>query len=139
MDELLELNIKSLKEYKKEATKLEKCCINYVLDEWNEYDDKIQIFTDVLYHGCQTGCVCFLIYTNDCVKFYQKYQKEIDELLHEIMFESGIYNLKEIFKAWDEEDPLGRESTNQTLLAWFGFEETLRKIGCKFRVLCDKI
>ena len=55
------------------------------------------------------------------------------------MFESGIYNLKEIFKAWDEEDPLGRESTNQTLLAWFGFEETLRKIGCKFRVLCDKI
>lgn len=135
----MKLNIKNLKQLKKSATKLEKCCINYVLDKWKEYDDKTQIFTDVLYHGCQTGCVCFLIYTNDCVEFYQKYQKEIDKLLYEIIFETGIYNLKEIFKVWDEEDPLGREETNQTLLAWFGFEETLRDIGVNFEELEKKI
>lgn len=135
----MKLNIKNLKQLKKSATKLEKRCINYVLDKWKEYDDKTQIFTDVLYHGCQTGCVCFLIYTDDCVEFYQKYQKEIDELLHEIMFETGIHNLKKIFNAWDEDDPLGREKTNQNLLAWFGFEETLRDIGVNFEELQEKI
>lgn len=135
----MKLNIKNLKQLKKSATKLEKCVLNYVLDDWNEYEDKTQIFTDVLYHGCQTGCVCFLIYTDDCVEFYQKHQKEIDELLNEIMSESGIYNLNELFKDWDEEDPLGRGKTNQNILAWFGFEETLRNIGNHFEELEEKL
>lgn len=135
----MKLNIKNLKQLKKSATELEKCVLNYVLDEWNEYEDKTQIFTDVLYHGCQTGCVCFLIYTDDCVEFYQKYQKEIDKLLNEIMSESGIYNPNELFKGWDEEDPLGRGKTNQNLLAWFGFEETLRNVGMNFDELEEKL
>ena len=36
---------------------------------------------------------------------------------------------------WDKEDPLAAEDFNQNLLAWFGFEETLRKIGYNFEQL----
>jgi hypothetical protein len=32
---------------------------------------------------------------------------------------------------WDKTDPLARDSGNQNLLAWFGFEETARMIAGK--------
>ena len=69
---------------------LEKRVCNYVLDEWNNYSDKKYIFTDVLYHGCQTGVVGFLVYYSDTVRFYKQYREEIDNLL---------YDLTVIFKA----------------------------------------
>ena len=52
------------------------------------------------------------------------------------MYETGIYSLPELFgNNWDKEDPLGNSDFNMNLLAWFGFEETLRKIGYKFEQL----
>ena len=52
------------------------------------------------------------------------------------MYEKGINKQhKKIKKKWDEEDPLRNSDFNMNLLAWFGFEETLRKIGYKFEEL----
>lgn len=34
-----------------------------------------------------------------------------------------------------KEDPLAQDDFNQNLLAWFGFEETLRNIGYNFETL----
>ena len=80
--------------------------------------------------------VGFLIWYSDTVRFYKQYKSEIDELLYNTMYETGIYSLPELFgKKWDEEDPLGNSDFNMNLLAWFGFEETLRKIGYKFEQL----
>ena len=131
-------NIKSLKQDSDNA--LTKRVCNYVIDEWGNYDDKKNIFTDVLHYGCQSGTVGFLIYYHDTVAFYKKYQDEINGLLSDAMDSSGIYDLTELFgDKWDKEDPLAKDDFNRNLLAWFGFEETLRNIGQNFEALEDVI
>ncbi len=132
----MKLTLTNLRSIKRNATPLEKRVCNYIIDEWENYDDKKNIFTDVLNYGCQSGMVGFLIWYSDTVRFYKQYKSEIDELLYNTMYETGIYSLPELFgKKWDEEDPLGNSDFNMNLLAWFGFEETLRKIGYKFEEL----
>ena len=133
----MKLTLKNIKELKQQSSSpLFKRVCNYVISEWGNYDDKTNIFKDVLYHGCQSGVVGFLIYYSDTVKFYKQYRQEIDELLYELMENTGLYSLSELFgKSWDKEDPLGRDDYNQNLLAWFGFEETLRNLGYKFEQL----
>ena len=49
---------------------------------------------------------------------------------------TGLYSPTELFgDKWDKEDPLAQDDFNQNLLAWFGFEETLRNIGYNFETL----
>ena len=49
---------------------------------------------------------------------------------------TGLYAPSELFgEKWDKEDPLAQDDYNQNLLAWFGFEETLRNIGYNFETL----
>lgn len=52
-------NIKAIK--RNSENPLEKYVCNYVINEWQDYDDKTNIFKDVLYHGCQSGVVGSLI------------------------------------------------------------------------------
>mgnify|MGYP003311139793 CR=1 FL=1 len=137
----MKLTLKNIKEIKRDTeNKLIKRVCDYVIGEWNDYDDKKHIFTDVLYHGCQSGMVGFLICYTDTVRFYKQYKEEIDELLYEYMSDTGIYSLPELFgDKWDKEDPLGNSDFNMNLLAWFGFEETLRNIGLEFEDLQNYI
>ncbi|MCK9577473.1 MAG: hypothetical protein M0R51_16335 [Clostridia bacterium] len=131
-------NVKSLKQNSDNA--LTKRVCNYVIDEWGNYDDKKNIFSDVLHYGCQSGTVGFLIYYRDTLAFYKKYQDESNELLSESMANMGLYDFSDIFgDKWDKEDPLIRDCSNQNLLAWFGFEETLRNIGLNFEALEQEI
>ena len=133
----MKLTLKSIKEIKKNTeNKLTKRVCDYVIDEWNDYNDKKHIFTDVLNYGCQSGMVGFLIWYSDTTAFYKKYREEINELLYDLQSSTGLYGMKDLFgKKWDEEDPLAIEDYNQNLLAWFGFEETLRNIGLQFESL----
>ena len=136
----MEYTLKNVKEIKQNASPLERKVLNYIIDEWRNYDNKEHIFTDVLYYGCQAGTVGFLIYYSDTVKFYKKYKPEIDSLLYETMESTGLYSLSDLFgDKWDKEDPLASDVYNQNLLAWFGFEETMRNIGYKFEQLQNKI
>ena len=127
-------NIKKLKH--NSASPLYKRVCNYIIDRWNDYNDKKNIFTDVLYHGCQSGIVSELIYYTDTMRFYKQYRNEINELLYDTMNSTGLYSPSDLFgEKWDKEDPLAQNDFNQNLLAWFGFEETLRKIGLDFEQL----
>ena len=84
--------------------------------------------------------VAELVYYSQTTAFYKRYRDEINSLLYEFQSSTGIYNLKNLFgKRWDEEDPLIIEDYNQNLLAWFGFEETLRNIGYEFEELQECI
>ena len=135
---LTKSNISKIK--KESSNKLTKKVCTYVLDKWNDYDNKTSIFTDVLYHGCVSGIVGELIYYSDTIAFYNKYRNEINELLAESMANIGFYNPSNLFgDRWEESDPLANDITNQNLLAWFGFEETLRNIGYSFEELQDYI
>lgn len=114
--------------------------LDYVLDRWDDYDDKKVIFSDVLEHGCQSGVVTSLIYYDDTTKFYDNYRDEINALLYDLMAETGIYNPSELFgDKWDREDPLVLDVLNKNLLAWFAFEETLRQIASNFDELVNLI
>lgn len=137
----MKLTLSSIKKLKQSTdSPLTKRVCNYVINHWSDYDDKKHIFTDVLHHGCQSGIVGELVWYSDTVAFYKQYRKEINELLYEVMDGTGIYNLPELFgKNWDKEDPLAADTYNQNLLAWFGFEETLRNIGCQFEALQECI
>ena len=109
---------------------------DYIIDKWDEYDDKKNIVTDVLEHGCQSGIVGSLIYYDDTTAYYETNKNAINELLYETMDECGIYDLSKLFgDKWDKEDPLAIDVLNQNLLAWFGFEETMRKVAREFEEL----
>lgn len=129
---LTKANIQAIK---RDGTKLEKEVCRYILDEWSDYSDKKAIFTDVLYHGCQSGIVGSLIYYTDTVAFYKRHREEINALVQETMDKCGSYNPSDLFgDKWDKEDPLALDTYNQNLLAWFGFEETMRKIAYQFDI-----
>lgn len=132
----MKLTLQNIRELKQTATPLGKRVLNYISDEWGNYNDKADIFKDVLYHGCQSGTVGFLIYYSDTVRFYKRYKTEIDTLLYELMEDTGLHAPSELFgDKWDKEDPLANDVYNQNLLAWFGFEETMRSIGYNFEQL----
>ena len=89
----MKLTLKNIKELKSNATPLEKRVLNYIVDEWGNYDDKKNIFTDVLNYGCQSGMVGFLIYYSDTTKFYKRYQEEINSLFT-ILCMKQVYTLR---------------------------------------------
>ena len=133
----MKLTLSNVKEIKRNSdSPLTKRVCNYVIGRWGDYNDKKYIFTDVLHNGCCSGVVSELIYCYDTVRFYKQYRQEINEMLYNIMNETGLYAPSELFgDKWDKEDPLAQDICNQNLLAWFGFEETLRNIGYNFETL----
>ncbi len=133
----MKLTLSNLRALRRDAENaLTKRVCNYVISRWGDYGDKKYIFTDVLHHGCQSGVVGELIYYSDTVRFYKQYRNEINALLYETMNGMGIYSPSGLFgDKWDKEDPLAQDTYNQNLLAWFGFEESLRNIGYHFEEL----
>ena len=122
------------------TSKLTEDVIDYILNEWDEYDDKKNIILDVLNNGCQSGFVGHLVYYNQTTAYYKEHKEEINELLYDIMDECSIYNPSELFgDKWDKEDPLALEQYNQNLLAWFGFEETMHNLAREFEELEELI
>jgi len=85
-----------------------------------------------MYGGCQSGMVSGLIYYNDTVKFYKAHKKEIKTLLVDMLAETGYTDPIGLFgDKWDKADPFADDTNNQNLLAWFGFEETARRLADK--------
>jgi hypothetical protein len=121
---------KAIEEIKRSTNnKLTKKVCNVLLEKGTAEDVESYI-NDLLYGGCQSGVEGSLIYYSDTIAFYKKYQTEIKELLKEVLEETGFKSPGELFgEKWDNEDMFAEDTNNQNLLAWFGFEETARKIA----------
>lgn len=119
-----------LKKIKKDTdNKLTKKVVNVLLDKGTASEIETYI-NDLMYGGCASGMEGSLIYYNDTLAFYKKYQKEIKTILHKTLQETGFTSPAELFgDKWDIEDIFAEETQNQNLLAWFGFEETVRSIA----------
>ena len=75
----MKLTLSNIKELKRKSdSPLTRLVCNYVIDRWDDYDDKKHIFTDVLHYGCQSGVVGELIYYSDTVRFYKQYRQAIN-------------------------------------------------------------
>lgn len=137
----------NIKKFNKQAIKendgLLESVTEYILDKFDEYNDPKTIVTEVLEHGCVSGIVGSLIYYSDTTAFYDKNKEKINELLYDVMEECGIYDLKRLFGhgdvKWDEEDPLALDYYNKNILAWFGFEECMRRFASNFEELEELI
>ncbi len=112
-------------------TPLEKKVLSWLNKTGEDYDNGwVGAYDDLMQGGCQSGIVGELIYTKDTVAFYKKYKDEIKALVVEMMDDMGAKSPAELFgKDWDEEDPFVDGVDNQNLLAWFGFEETARRLA----------
>ena len=112
-------------------TKLERVVRYWLNGHGADYSDGWRgAYKDLEYGGCQSGMVGKLIYYSDTVKFYRRHRAEINAMLKEFMSDMGADGPQGLFgEKWDTEDPLAQEDLNQNLLAWFGFEETARRIA----------
>lgn len=123
--------MKTQKTIKNAETKLEKAVQIWANSDGEGYSDGAAgALHDLLYEGCQSGIVSGLIYYTDTVKFYKKHRGEITKLLTKTLDSCGIVSAAELFgDKWEKEDPFAADDLNQNLLAWFGFEETARKLA----------
>ena len=113
-------------------TPLEKRIVSMLKYKLQDYDNLKSVIKDILYSGLQSGIISDLIYYNDTLAFYKRYKKEIDTLLKDTMYESGVNSPADIFgKKWDIEDFSIQDTNNKNLLAWFGFEEKTRELADK--------
>lgn len=100
----------------------------HVLNWAVESGNRDEVLKDLLRCGCRSGMVSHLCYYSDTTKFYKKHKNEINTLLADSL-EKWNLSIVELFgEKWDAADPLALGMYNQTCLAWFGFEETARKI-----------
>lgn len=95
----------------KSTSDLERAVLTDVLDE----EEPTTYLTDLLTHGAQSGAVPALIYYADTRRFYAEHADEIDELRQEMEENTG--------------EPLRIGYPTYNWLAWYGYEETARKIA----------
>jgi len=110
-------------------TALERNVQTWLNERAVEYDGNMEsVLSDLLEHGCVSGQVGHLIYYKDTLAFFKKHKKEINELIKEILSDTGE-TISQMFRDFDNDDPLCMDTNNQNLLAWFAFEETARKLA----------
>lgn len=112
------------------TTKLERHVARWLRSEARDREGSIKsVYRDLAYGGCASGMVGHLIYYTDTARFYRSHAREIDTLLSELCDDFGATPGRLFARAgWDDSDPLARDTINQNLLAWFGFEETARRL-----------
>ena len=126
------LTLENVEKIKNETNnKLVSRVCRYIISNWEYYDDKKEIFLSVMNDGCKSGACRDLICYGQAKRFYETFKFEINELV----YKSDYDNLADLFGSdWDIYDPLALDEHNQNLLAWFGFEETLRNIANEFGI-----
>jgi len=119
-------------------TALEKNVARWINARTADYDGNTEaVLKDLFCGGCQSGMVGHLIYYKDTLAFYRKHHAEIDELLYTSLDGIGKNGPADLFgDKWNKTDPFARDTQNQNLLAWFGFEETARHLANNAGIDC---
>ena len=123
----LKSNLRDLK--KSTDNKLTKSVITNLLSLGYDNEDLLTHMQEILQHGCVSGVVNDLIYYSDTTKFYNKHKADIMAMLQEAMQNQGVSSPYEVFgDKFDKDDYFIKDTQNQNLMAWFGYEETLYHI-----------
>ena len=109
-------------------TTIERIALRWLNSHGEGYDNGAAgAARDLFYGGCAAGTVGDLVYYTDTVKFYKKHRDEIGKMLAELCADTGCQP-GELLNGWDKEDPLALDTSNQNLLAWFGFEQAALRV-----------
>lgn len=149
---------------KKECTtNLEKRVLRDVIKELINYNGTIQekfekLFSDYS-HGCSSGAVNHLIYYKDTERFFNRYKKDIVEILEEDI-KNGLFELKyyedekeyypvvtfnnceSYIKIVEYSNMVYTKKFNtelKNILAWYSFESVCYKLDNVFQELIDTI
>ena len=99
--------------------------VKYEVIKWVEsmsedYDNMEDIFNDLFTGGCESGLVTNLIYYDDTVKYFEKHEDEIIEMLEQLGIQDveswdGIQELSDIFPQLDDADTRHIEAEEEVL------------------------
>ena len=76
---------------------------------------------DIVQHGCISGCVSELIYYNDCLKFYTRFEEQIWERVNDFRESTG-FTMGQFLDGFNT--ALDDVLVFKTYLAWFAVEHT---------------
>lgn len=81
--------------------------INYLLEMAQDAEDAEGLLDNIVTHGCESGMVNHLIYTKDCLRYYDIHKSEIIEMLESYGIEDvetreGIEQLHEMLPNLDD-------------------------------------
>ena len=98
-----------LKTMETETTGVKNDVINYLLEFSQDSEDLQTHLEDINNYGCESGQVNHLIYYKDTVKYFEKHENEIMEMLEELGIEDveswdGLQELSDIFPQLDDAD-----------------------------------
>ena len=93
-----------------------------------EVKDETLHLEDVVKYGCVNGSVSSLIYYSDTVKFYDQFEDEIWDMLHENTESFGNNNILETIGQFNNAKNVGSLDQFKNLLVWYAVEETSRKL-----------
>ena len=107
-----------LKTMETETTGVKNDVINFLLAQSQDSEDAEIILDNILTHGCQSGMVNHLIYYKDTVKYFEKHENEIMEMLEELGIEDveswdGLQELSDMFPQLDSADDRHQESEEE--------------------------
>jgi hypothetical protein len=98
---------------------------NWVL---NEVKDGSINLEEVVKYGCVNGCVSSLIYYTDTIKFHDKFENEIWEMLYNEYQDFGYKNIPEYIASFNGSKDIGSIDQFKNLLAWYAVENVARQI-----------
>ena len=103
-----------------ETTGVKNDVINFLLAQSQNSEDAEGILDNILTHGCQSGMINHLIYYKDTVKYFEKHENEIMEMLEELGIEDveswdGLQELSDIFPQLDDADTRHIKAEEQVL------------------------
>jgi hypothetical protein len=94
----------------------------------NEVKDGSINLEEVVKYGCVNGCVSSLIYYADTVKFHDKFEEEIWEMLYDEYQEFGFNSIPEYIASFNGSKEVGSLMQFKNLLAWYAVENVSRQI-----------
>ena len=98
---------------------------DWVLDEVKNGSINLE---EVVKHGCVNGCVSSLIYYEDTVKFHDKFEEEIWEMLYDAQMDMGFDSIPEYIASFNGSKNVGSLMQFKNLLAWYAVENVARQI-----------
>ena len=103
---------------------------NKTIKEWvlEEVKDETLNIEEVVKYGCVNGSVSSLIYYSDTVKFYDQFEDEIWDMLHEDTENFGNDNILQTIGQFNGAENVGSLDQFKNLLVWYAVEETCRKL-----------